>query len=47
MVTLYVETNFLMAIAQGRDSLDIILNNYDPSLNIVIPDICFIEALST
>lgn len=47
MVTLYVETNFLMAIAQGQDSLDIILNNYNSSLNIVIPDICFIEALST
>ncbi|WP_242044527.1 PIN domain-containing protein [Anabaena azotica] len=36
-----------MAIAHGRDSFNIILNNYNPSLKIVIPDICFIEALST
>ncbi|WP_066425868.1 PIN domain-containing protein [Anabaena sp. 4-3] len=48
MVILYVETNFLMSIAQGQDlAANQLLNSLPESLRIIIPSICFIEALAT
>lgn len=48
MVILYIETNFLMGIAQGQDIAAQDLVNHSPdSLRIVIPSICFLEALTT
>lgn len=43
----YVETNFLMSIATGRDPLaNTLLLNTPESVQIVIPSVCFMEALS-
>ncbi|MBD2384566.1 PIN domain-containing protein [Cylindrospermum sp. FACHB-282] len=48
MPILYVETNFLMSIAKGQDlEADQLLRNSLASLHIVIPDICYIEAIKT
>ena len=47
MVRLYIETNFLMSIATGRDSQAYNLLSTPPSsVRIAIPSICCIEALS-
>ncbi len=47
MPILYVETNFLMSIATGRDAeASDLLVNTPPSLQIAIPSICCMEALS-
>lgn len=47
MVRLYIETNFLMSIAMGRDEQAYNLLQSPPlSVRIVIPDICCMEALS-
>lgn len=46
MVILYVETNFLMAIAKGQDVVaENLLQNVPSSIRIAIPDICYVEAL--
>ena len=46
-IILYVETNFLMSIATGRDAQAIsLLENKPPLLDIAIPSICCMEALS-
>ncbi|MCL1473662.1 PIN domain-containing protein [Argonema antarcticum] len=44
---LYVETNFLLSIAKGQDpeAPDLLLNP-PSSVNIAIPSICYMEALS-
>jgi hypothetical protein len=48
MAILYVETNFLMSIAMGRDiEAATLLSSPSPSLKIVMPGICYMEALST
>nr|WP_277875204.1 PIN domain-containing protein [Anabaena sphaerica] len=45
---LYIETNFLMAIAKGQDSQAAnLLYNPPQSVRIFIPNICYIEAVST
>ncbi len=47
MVRLYIETNFLMSIATGRDSQAYNLLSTPPSsVRIAIPSICCMEALS-
>ena len=47
MVRLYIETNFLMSIATGRDSQAYNLLSTPPSsVQIAIPSICCMEALS-
>lgn len=47
MVILYVETNFLMAIAKGQDlEAENLLRYLPPSIRIVISNICYIEALN-
>nr|WP_277881125.1 PIN domain-containing protein [Coleofasciculus sp. FACHB-64] len=47
MVILYVETNFLMSIATGRDSqANTLLQNPTASVQIAIPSICCMESLS-
>jgi hypothetical protein len=46
MAILYVETNFLAASATGRDTLTtILLHSGIPGLDLVVPGICFQEAL--
>ena len=48
MVILYVETNFLMSIATGRDfQANILLENTTALVQIAIPSICCMEALSS
>jgi len=43
---LYLETNFIMAIAKGRDGLvENILQNPPDYLTIAIPSICLMEFL--
>jgi hypothetical protein len=45
---LYVETNFLMSIATGRDpDAATVISSPSPLLRIVMPGICYLEALST
>lgn len=47
MVIVYVETNFLMSIATGRDAQAVtLLKNTALSIDLVIPSICCMEALS-
>lgn len=47
MAILYIETNFIIGIAKGQDPLaNRLLENPPPSLHIVIPHICFVEALA-
>lgn len=44
----YVETNFLMSIATGRDpQANTLLLTTPASIQIAIPSVCFMEALST
>ena len=48
MPILYVETNFLISIALGRDAeAGNLLLNPPASLQIAIPEVCFMESLST
>lgn len=45
---LYIETNFLMGIAKGQDpQAQNLLLNTPTSIAIVIPSICYVEALTT
>jgi hypothetical protein len=45
---LYIETNFAMSIATGRDpQATQLLLNIPPSIEIAIPSVCFMEALSS
>ncbi|WP_442949660.1 PIN domain-containing protein [Nostoc sp.] len=45
---IYVETNFLMSIAQGQDSqAQELLQNIPSSLRMAVPSICFVESLTT
>jgi len=47
IMKLYIETNFLMSIATGRDDLAFqLLENPPASVKIAIPSICCLEALS-
>ncbi|MEA5617802.1 PIN domain-containing protein [Cronbergia sp. UHCC 0137] len=47
MIILYIETNFLMAIAKGQDSqAENLISNPPNSIRILIPNICYIEAIS-
>jgi predicted nucleic acid-binding protein len=44
---LYIETNFLMGIATGRDpKADVLLAHPPEGLRLAIPQVCFMEALS-
>lgn len=48
MTILDIETNFLWSIATGRDpNAEELLSNPRPSLRIVMPSVCYLEALST
>ena len=48
MIILYIETNFLMAVAKGQDLKAVdLLQDIPSSIRIVIPDICYIESLTT
>ncbi|WGV23847.1 PIN domain-containing protein [Halotia branconii] len=45
---IYVETNFLMGIAKGQDTLaQELLQNTPSFLRLVVPSICFVESLTT
>ena len=47
MTILYIETNFLMAIAKGQDlQAETLLCRPPCSVRILIPNICYIEAIS-
>ncbi|MBD2142057.1 hypothetical protein H6F39_11980 [Anabaena sp. FACHB-1250] len=47
MTILYIETNFLMSIAEGQDpQADLLLFNPPPSIQIYIPNICYIESMA-
>lgn len=47
-VLLYIETNFLMGIAKGQDELaEDLLSNLPTNIDLLIPNICFVEALTT
>jgi hypothetical protein len=47
-VILYVETNFLMGIAEGQDpQAEDLLRNTPNSVRLATPSICFVEALTT
>ena len=46
MTILYIETNFLMSIATGRDPEAGQLLKAPPPIRIVMPSVCFIEAMS-
>jgi len=44
---IYIETNFLMSIATGREAEAImLLRDLSSSVQLVIPSICYMEALS-
>lgn len=45
---LYIETNFLMAVAKGRD-IDAaqLLRNLSPLVRLAIPAICYVEVINT
>jgi hypothetical protein len=44
----YIETNFLMSYATGRDlAIEELVNNSPKSLSLIIPSFCFMEAFST
>jgi len=48
VIILYIETNFLMAVAKGQDLKAVdLLQDIPSSIRIVIPDICYIESLTT
>jgi len=47
VATLYIETNFLMSIATGREAEAImLLRDLSSSVQLVIPSICYMESLS-
>lgn len=46
MDTLYVETNFLVGIATGRDVAASLLDDPASPIRLVIPGMCFLEALA-
>ena len=47
MAILYIETNFLMSIATGREAEAImLLRDLSSSVQLVIPSICYMESLS-
>jgi hypothetical protein len=47
-VIVYVETNFLIGIAKGQDSqAEELLQNIPSSVRLVMPSICFVEAMTT
>jgi PIN domain len=47
VVLLYLETNFLMSIATGRDpSASTLLSDSPKDVRIAIPQVCFLEALA-
>ena len=47
MAIVYIETNFLMSIATGREAEAImLLRDLSSSVQLVIPSICYMEALS-
>ena len=47
MAILYIETNFLMSIATGREAEAImLLQDLSSSVQLVIPSICYMESLS-
>ncbi|MFM5964868.1 MAG: PIN domain-containing protein [Dolichospermum sp.] len=48
MLILYIETNFLMAVAKGRDlDAEKLLRNLSPLISLAIPAICYVEAINT
>ena len=48
MLILYIETNFLMAVAKGRDlDAEKLLRNLSPFIRLAIPAICYVEAINT
>ncbi|HYW21640.1 MAG TPA: PIN domain-containing protein [Nodularia sp. (in: cyanobacteria)] len=48
MIKIYIETNFLMAIAKGQDlQASVLLSNPPNSVEILIPSICYIESICT
>ncbi|WP_089091457.1 PIN domain-containing protein [Nodularia sp. NIES-3585] len=48
MIIIYIETNCLMAIAKGQDSqASVLLSNPPNSVEILIPNICYIESICT
>jgi hypothetical protein len=48
MTILYVETNFLMSIATGRDpEASLLLRSADRTFRLVLPGVCYLEAAST
>ena len=47
MAIVYIETNFLMSIATGRDpQANVLLQRKPASVRLAIPGICYMEALS-
>ena len=47
MAIIYIETNFMMSIATGREAEAImLLRDLSSSVQLVIPSICYMEALS-
>jgi hypothetical protein len=48
MTILYVETNFIMSIATGRDpDASLLLSSANRKFHIVLPSVCYLEAIST
>ncbi len=48
MLILYIETNFLMTVAKGRDlDAEKLLRNPPSLIRIAIPAICYVEAINT
>ncbi|MDB9537970.1 hypothetical protein PN451_19390 [Dolichospermum planctonicum CS-1226] len=48
MLILYIETNFLMGVAKGRDlDAEKLLRNLSPLISLAIPAICYVEAINT
>ena len=48
MLILYIETNFLMAVAKGRDlEAGQLLRNLSPLIRLAIPAICYVEVINT
>jgi len=48
VLILYIETNFLMAVAKGRDlEAGQLLRNLSPLIRLAIPAICYVEVINT
>ena len=48
MLILYIETNFLMAVAKGRNlDAEKLLRNLSPFIRLAVPAICYVEAINT